>query len=210
MASFHVTVSDSVFPNLDPARQVLATIGAELRMADTPTPEGIVAAAAASDGLLVTYAKIKMGKKDLDMVVANVRFVLRERERDTLLLNDGKGVFTPAPEGWQPPAGDYSNFTIQAHDLEDDGDIDIVAPNTLFGPAAGDYRVLLNNGSARFTAARPDAVLPASADGNGFDVEVADFDGDGQKDLLLCNRASLRNDPEGSGGVQRLLLRRAR
>ena len=58
MASFHVTVSDSVFPNLDPARQVLATIGAELRMADTPTPEGIVAAAAASDALLVTYAKI--------------------------------------------------------------------------------------------------------------------------------------------------------
>ena len=58
MASFHVTVSDSVFPNLDPARQVRATIGAELRMADTPTPEGIVAAAAASDALLVTYAKI--------------------------------------------------------------------------------------------------------------------------------------------------------
>jgi len=58
MASFHVTVSDSVFPNLDPARQVLATIGADLRMADTPTPEGIVAAAAASDALLVTYAKI--------------------------------------------------------------------------------------------------------------------------------------------------------
>ena len=45
MASFHVTVSDSVFPNLDPARQVLATIGAELRMADSPTPEGIVDAA---------------------------------------------------------------------------------------------------------------------------------------------------------------------
>src|SRR6476619_3150462 len=58
MASFHLTVSDSVFPNLEPARQVLATIGAELRMADSPTPEGIVAAAASSDALLVTYAKI--------------------------------------------------------------------------------------------------------------------------------------------------------
>jgi len=58
MASFHVTVSDSVFPNLDPARQVLATIGAELRMADTPTPDGIVAAASSSDALLVTYARI--------------------------------------------------------------------------------------------------------------------------------------------------------
>ena len=58
MPSFHVTVSDSVFPNLDPARQVLSSIGAELRMADSPTPEGIVAAAASSDALLVTYAKI--------------------------------------------------------------------------------------------------------------------------------------------------------
>jgi D-3-phosphoglycerate dehydrogenase len=58
MASFHVTVSDSVFPNLNPARQVLATIGADLRMADSPTPEGIVAAASTADALLVTYAKI--------------------------------------------------------------------------------------------------------------------------------------------------------
>ena len=148
------------------------------------------------------------GDGDLDMVVANVRFVLREPELDTLLLNDGKGVFTSAPEDWQPHAGDHSNFTIQAHDVDDDGDVDIIAPNTLFGPAAGDYRVLLNNGSVRFTVAHPDAVLPVSADGNGFDVEVADFDGDGHKDLFLCNRASVRNDPEGSGGVQRLLLRR--
>jgi hypothetical protein len=28
--------------------------------------------------------------------------------------------------------------------------------------------------------------------------------------LFLCNRASLGNDPDGSGGVQRLLLNRAR
>jgi hypothetical protein len=147
---------------------------------------------------------------DLDLVVANVRFVLAEPERDALLLNDGKGAFTWAREGWQPQNGDRSDFTIQALDLDGDGDADIVAPNTLFGPASGDYRVLLNSGSARFTAARAGAVLPASVEGNGFDVEVADFDGDGRKDLFLCNRASLRNDPEGSGGVQRLLLNRAR
>jgi len=42
-------------------------------------------------------------------------------------------------------------------------------------------------------------------DGNGFDVEVADFDGDGVADLFLCNRASTRQ-PAISGGVQRLLL----
>jgi hypothetical protein len=150
------------------------------------------------------------GDGDLDLVVANVRFVLREPEQDTLLLNDGKGVFRAAGAGWQPPAGDHSDFTIQAHDLDGDGDVDIVAPNTLFGPQAGDYRVLLNSGSARFTAARAEVVLPASAVGNGFDVEVADFDADGREDLFLCNRASLRDDPEGSGGAPRLLLNRAR
>jgi len=150
------------------------------------------------------------GDGDLDLVVANVRFVLREAEQDTLLINDGKGVFRAAAAGWQPPAGDHSDFTIQAHDLDGDGDVDIVAPNTLFGRESGDYRVLMNLGSARFTAARADAVLPASAVGNGFDVEVADFDADGLEDLFLCNRASLRDDPESSGGVPRLLLKRAR
>ena len=87
-------------------------------------------------------------------------------------------------------AGDASNFTIQALDLDGDADVDIVAPNTVFERAAGDYRVLLNDGAARFTFAAPGTVLPAAANGNGFDVEVADFDGDGRTDLFFCNRAS--------------------
>jgi D-3-phosphoglycerate dehydrogenase len=53
-----VAVSDSVFPNLDPAREVLATIGATLQMADEPAPEAIVRVSAPADALLVTYAKI--------------------------------------------------------------------------------------------------------------------------------------------------------
>ena len=147
---------------------------------------------------------------DLDLVVANVRFVLNGPEEDVLLLNDGKGVFEPAADGALPSAGDRSYFSIQVLDLDGDADVDILTANTEFEAAAGDYRVLLNGGSARFTAAASGAVLPASADGNGFDVEVADFDADGQADLFLCNRASLRGDPQGSGGLQRLLLRRPR
>jgi hypothetical protein len=58
--------------------------------------------------------------------------------------------------------------------------------------------------------AAPHTVLPATATGNGFDVEIADFDRDGNRDLFLCNRASVGDDPEASGGVQRLLLERAR
>jgi hypothetical protein len=150
------------------------------------------------------------GDGDLDLVVGNVRFVLDEPEVDTLLLNDGTGVFTSAPAGSLPPAGDASNFTIQAVDLDGDADLDVIAPSTEFERAAGDYRVLLNDGQARFSVAARGSVLPPSADGNGFDVEVADFDGDGRADLFLCNRASLGNDPEGSGGVQRLLLKTVR
>jgi D-3-phosphoglycerate dehydrogenase len=58
MAKYLVAVADSVFPNLDPAREVLSTIGAELRMASEPTSEGVLKVAAGADALLVTYAKI--------------------------------------------------------------------------------------------------------------------------------------------------------
>jgi hypothetical protein len=48
--------------------------------------------------------------------------------------------------------------------------------------------------------------MPAAADGNGFDIEVADFDADGLADLFFCNRASIADSAAASGGLQRLLL----
>jgi len=53
-----VGVSDSVFPNLDPAREVLSQIGAELQLAPDASPAAIMALAGGADALLVTYAKI--------------------------------------------------------------------------------------------------------------------------------------------------------
>jgi D-3-phosphoglycerate dehydrogenase / 2-oxoglutarate reductase len=53
-----VAVADSVFPNLDVARQVVGSISAELQLAPQATPEAIVNVAASADALLVTYAKI--------------------------------------------------------------------------------------------------------------------------------------------------------
>ena len=58
MPSLRVAVADSVFPNLDPARDVLSRIGAELQLASANTPEAILQVAADADALLVTYAKI--------------------------------------------------------------------------------------------------------------------------------------------------------
>jgi D-3-phosphoglycerate dehydrogenase len=58
MPQLLVGVSDSVFPNLDPAREVLAKIGGELRLSQDSTPEAILRVATDADALLVTYAKI--------------------------------------------------------------------------------------------------------------------------------------------------------
>jgi len=53
-----VAVADSVFPNLDTAREVLGAIGADVQLAAQPTPEAILKIAAGADALLVTYATI--------------------------------------------------------------------------------------------------------------------------------------------------------
>lgn len=58
MPQLLVAVSDSVFPNLEPARAVLSKVGAELRLANGSTPEAILEVGRAADGALVTYAKI--------------------------------------------------------------------------------------------------------------------------------------------------------
>jgi D-3-phosphoglycerate dehydrogenase len=53
-----VAVADSVFPNLDVAREIVGSIGAELQLATDPSPEAILRVATTADALLVTYAKI--------------------------------------------------------------------------------------------------------------------------------------------------------
>lgn len=58
MADLLVAVTDSVFPSLDPAKRVLAEVGAELQLADQPTPEAILDVARQADGMLVTYAQV--------------------------------------------------------------------------------------------------------------------------------------------------------
>ena len=58
MTKILVAVTDSPFPNLDPATQVLSALNAELKLAKGTTPEDILAIAREADGLLVTYAKV--------------------------------------------------------------------------------------------------------------------------------------------------------
>lgn len=58
MKKLHVAITDSVFPNLDPATQVLSELNADLTLSGGTTPDEILAVAREADGLLVTYAKV--------------------------------------------------------------------------------------------------------------------------------------------------------
>ena len=56
--STQVAVTDTVFPSLDPAKEALSRVDAELTLASEPTVEGILEVAADADALLVTYGQI--------------------------------------------------------------------------------------------------------------------------------------------------------
>ncbi len=58
MAKLTVAVTDSVFPNLEPAAEALSDLDVEIKLAAEPTEEAILDVARDADGLLVTYAKI--------------------------------------------------------------------------------------------------------------------------------------------------------
>jgi D-3-phosphoglycerate dehydrogenase len=53
-----VAVTDSVFPNLNAATAVVSTIGGELKLAKSSSPEDILAVAKDADAVLTTYAKV--------------------------------------------------------------------------------------------------------------------------------------------------------
>src|ERR1044072_815010 len=71
---FFVAVADSVFPNLDPARQLLSEIGADLELAADSSPESVMKLAAGADAVLVTFAKINA---DMIRQMKKVRIISR-------------------------------------------------------------------------------------------------------------------------------------
>jgi D-3-phosphoglycerate dehydrogenase / 2-oxoglutarate reductase len=99
MGQLLVAVADSVFPTLDPARAVLSKIGAELRLADRPTPDAIVKVARDADAVLVTYAKITA---DMIRQMARCRIIARfgigVDNVDIAAATDGGIVVTRVPD----------------------------------------------------------------------------------------------------------------
>jgi FG-GAP-like repeat len=171
------------------------------------------------------------GDGDQDIVATDGEHeIVFRAERGRFLLADASAATTSAFEdvdvdddgkidiatarlalGELPGAQQGSLGDLEVADVDRDGDIDVIVSGTTALEPAGDYLVLLNDGAGRFTVARPGTILPAESAGNGFDVEVADFDGDGDgvADLFLCNRAGIPAPAAAAaraGGLQRLLL----
>lgn len=143
------------------------------------------------------------GDGDLDIALANIRFLRAQPRRNRLLLQVDRLVFEDRSDeaasgtAVRLPPDDDDSFDIDAIDLDGDGDLDLITANLddLSGaPADAPYRAYLNDGRGWFSLASD--LLLDTAVGNGFDVEAADFDGDGVIDLYLASR----------GGLDRLLL----
>jgi D-3-phosphoglycerate dehydrogenase len=58
MAKTIIAITDNVFPSLDPAKQELAGLDPEYRMAKSPSADDILEIARDADAILVTYAKL--------------------------------------------------------------------------------------------------------------------------------------------------------
>lgn len=141
------------------------------------------------------------GDGDLDLLFANVSaFVSDADPRNRLLINDGSGRFTDETAS-RLPAADISSFDGDFADVDGDGDLDIITANADVDLGAGRiapsrYRAYLNDGEGVFAEAT--AEVFGRAMGTGFDLEFADFDGDGLADFYLASR----------GTADRLLIRR--
>jgi len=137
------------------------------------------------------------GDGDLDIYFANVRIFNPDRDQqDRLLLNDGKGNFTDLTTVLLSP-DDELTTAVAFLDFTGDGRLDLIR-GRMGDLQARDSRFPLlaftEDRTARFGPA--DGVLPPSAMANAFDIEVADFNGDGRDDLFVASR----------GGPDRLLL----
>ena len=141
---------------------------------------------------------------DLDILFANVQAFVEDADpRNRLLINDGTGHFTDETDARLPTDEDRS-FDGDLLDVDGDGDLDVITSNSVVDLAAGvidpaPYRVYLNDGTGHFRLATEE-VFPESAVGTGFDVESADFTGDGGRDLFLASRGTADRLLLGTGG----------
>ncbi|MCW8091549.1 FG-GAP repeat domain-containing protein [Alteromonas sp. ASW11-130] len=133
---------------------------------------------------------------DLDMYVSNVSFFQDNSSKNYLLLNDGAGVFTEV----ETPPLHGNNVDSSFVDLNRDGLLDIITVTAGLNDEIGNSMTLENLGDTKFENSGFDAI------GNGFDIVVADFNGDEKVDMYFCNRIGSANSNNNGGGEDQLFI----
>jgi len=145
----------------------------------------------------ITLADVD-GDLDLDVILPSSGFGVN------IAFNNGSGVFTSVSYIY---FGDYTTKTrwTDAADIDDDGDIDIVAANYGdFNPSEErTVTVLKNNGNGTFAAG-----VFYGVGANPSSIQLADTDGDGDRDIAVTNLGSssisiLKNNGTGTFGARR-------
>lgn len=117
------------------------------------------------------------GDGDVDAYYVNYR------QRDSLLINDGKGVFKDETSSRLPTLA-YGSYGGTVVDVDEDGDLDVVVGHFTNTTTPTETTVLyLNDGKGVFAHAA--ARMPGRAI-NALDVAAADFDRDGDMDLAYA------------------------
>ena len=120
---------------------------------------------------------------DLD-IVAGVGHAVSKPGVNRVYLNDGTGTFT---ENWRfgTSQDDTSTDSVALGDMDGDGDLDIVAGNSVAGISGKNayLNVYLNKGAGNFPAGPS---LDSGPDRN-YSVAVGDMDGDGDLDIAAGN-----------------------
>ncbi|MFM2358880.1 MAG: hypothetical protein RLY16_873, partial [Bacteroidota bacterium] len=104
--------------------------------------------------------------------------------QDELLLNDGKGNFSAAPNAL-PDVSASSKSCIRPCDFDADGDMDLfVGGRVIPGkyPMSPTSYLLINNGKGNFSLAN----IPFAQAGMITDAQWVDINDDAKKDLVVC------------------------
>lgn len=127
---------------------------------------------------------------DLDLFLANAAYF--KEVNNQLLINDGKGHFTPIKTGDLVEDGGCSYGSAFA-DYDNDGDLDLLVANGFCKENLQDW-LYENDGKGHFT--RTTNILQDMPNLCSFGVAWGDVNNDGFLDLAIANCQNGKNDPQ--------------
>lgn len=116
-----------------------------------------------------------------------VDLVMGNEDRSRILINNGKGKFTELTGALPEIVSTVETRKVELHDMDGDGDLDILLCNVAFKPGRDKQNLMLrNNGKGMFEDVTTQW-YKADNDFMSFDAQFIDLNGDKHKDLVIVN-----------------------